>query len=163
VAIEVGMILAAFLFIRRMASVTNVSLITRQIEQGLELEGGTEELVDRKSVPAGVEVYEINGPFFFGAAQSFKDAVSQVAGRPKVLILRMRNVPAIDSSGVHALLDVIQRSRKEGTSVVLAGLHEQPLRVLTDSGALAQIGAENVAGDLSLALGRAKGILGTAR
>ena len=67
-------------------------------------------------MPNGVEVYEINGPFFFGAAQSFKDALSQVAGNPKVLILRMRNVPSMDSSGVHAMLNVIQRAKKQGTS-----------------------------------------------
>jgi SulP family sulfate permease len=159
VAIEVGMVLAAFLFIRRMASVANVSVITREIQQGLA-EGGTEELMDRRTVPKGVEVYEINGPFFFGAAQSFKDAVSQVAGRPKVLILRMRNVPAMDSSGVHALLDVIERSRKEGTAVVLSGLHVQPLEALTDSGAVTDIGGENLVGSIDMALERAREILG---
>src|SRR6476469_9791781 len=87
VAIEVGMVLAAFLFIRRMASVTNISVITSEIQQELAADAGNEELLDRRIVPKGVEVYEINGPFFFGAAQSFKDAVGQVAARPKVLIL----------------------------------------------------------------------------
>jgi SulP family sulfate permease len=159
VAIEVGMVLAAFLFIRRMASVTNVSVITREIQQGLA-EGGPEELMDRKTVPNGVEVYEINGPFFFGAAQSFRDALSQVAGNPKVLILRMRNVPAMDSSGVHAMVNVIQRARKEGTSVVLSGVHQQPLEALTDSEAIAEIGGENVVASIDLALARAREILG---
>jgi sulfate permease, SulP family len=159
VAIGVGMVLAAFLFIRRMASVTNVSVITREIREGLSSEGGTEELMDRRAVPAGVEVYEINGPFFFGAAQSFRDAVSQVAGRPKVLILRMRNVPAMDSSGLHALLDVIRRARKSGTAVVLAGVHMQPLVALTDSDAVVEIGSENLAGDLDIALARAREII----
>ena len=159
VAIGVGMVLAAFLFIRRMASVTNVSVITREIREGLAADDATEELMDRRAVPAGVEVYEINGPFFFGAAQSFKDAVSQVAGNPKVLILRMRNVPAMDSSGVHALLDVIRRARKSGTAVVLAGVHMQPLVALTDSDAVVEIGSENLAGNLDLALARAREIL----
>jgi SulP family sulfate permease len=159
VAIEVGMVLAAFLFIRRMASVTNVNLITSEIREGLASDDGTEELMDRKSVPHGVEVYEINGPFFFGAAQSFKDAVSQVAGHPKVLILRMRNVPAMDSSGAHALLDVIRRARKEGTVVVLSGLHAQPLAVLTDSDAIAEIGSGNIAVTIDLALARARELL----
>jgi SulP family sulfate permease len=161
VALEVGMVLAAFLFIRRMASVTNVSVITREIQQELAEDGGAEELLDRRTVPKGVEVYEINGPFFFGAAQSFKDAVSQVAGRPRVLILRMRNVSAMDSSGMHALLDVIRRSRKEGTIVILAGVHMQPLGALTDSDAVAQIGEENLVDDIDLALARAKEILGS--
>ena len=160
VAIGVGMVLAAFLFIRRMASVTNVSVITREIREGLSPDGGAEELIDRRAVPAGVEVYEINGPFFFGAAQSFRDAVSQVAGHPKVLILRMRNVPAMDSSGVHALLDVIRRARKSGTAVVLAGVHMQPLVALTDSDAVVEIGSENLAGNLDLALARAREIIG---
>jgi SulP family sulfate permease len=159
VAIEVGMVLAAFLFIRRMAEVTNVSVVTREIQQGLRGDDGSEELFDRKSVPAGVEVYEINGPFFFGAAQSFKDAVSQVAGKPKVLILRMRNVSAMDSSGLHALSDVIQRARKDGTAVILSGIHMQPLVALTGSAALEMIGSENVVGNLDLALGRARTLL----
>jgi SulP family sulfate permease len=159
VAIEVGMVLAAFLFIRRMASVTNVSVITSQIREGLA-DGGAEELMDRRTVPKGVEVYEINGPFFFGAAQSFKDALAQVAGNPKVLILRMRNVPAMDSSGVHTLVDVIRRARKGGTSVVLAGLHEQPLGALTDSEAAEEIGGENLVANIELALGRAREIIG---
>ena len=163
VAIAVGMVLAAFLFIRRMASVANVSVITNEIREGLAADDATEEIMDRRMVPPGVEVYEINGPFFFGAAQSFKDAVSQVAGHPKVLILRMRSVPAMDSSGVHALLDVIRRSRKSGTVVVLAGLHSQPLAALTDSEAIVQIGSENLVGNIDLALARAREILGSSR
>jgi SulP family sulfate permease len=160
VAIGVGMVLAAFLFIRRMATVTNVSVITREIQEGLAADGGDEELLDRRMVPSGVEVYEINGPFFFGAAQSFTDAVSQVAGHPKVLILRMRNVPAMDSSGMHVLLDVIQRARKEGTIVILSGVHEQPLAALTDSNAVAEIGSENLVDNIDLALARAREIVG---
>ncbi|MEP7087888.1 MAG: SulP family inorganic anion transporter [Gemmatimonadota bacterium] len=159
VAIEVGMVLAAFLFIRRMSTVSNVSVITREIQQGLAADEGEEELLDPRSVPSGVEVYEINGPFFFGAAQSFRDAVSQVAGRPTVLILRMRDVPIMDSSGMHALLDVIQRARKDGTIVILAGLHVQPLAALTDSGAIVEIGRENLVENLDLALARAREIV----
>ncbi|MBA2685712.1 MAG: sodium-independent anion transporter, partial [Gemmatimonadaceae bacterium] len=93
------------------------------------------------------------------AAQSFKDAVSQVAGRPTVLILRMRDVPIMDSSGMHALLDVIQRARKDGTLVILAGLHVQPLAALTDSGAIAEIGRENLVANIDLALARAREIV----
>ena len=159
VAIEVGMVMAAFFFIRRMASVTNVSVITREIQEALD-EGGAEELMDRKMVPKGVEVYEINGPFFFGAAQSFRDALSQVAGSPKVLILRMRNVPAMDSSGVHTLLDVIRGARRDGTIVLLSGLHEQPLRALTDSDAAEEIGQEYLVANIEVALGRARAIVG---
>ena len=154
------MVMAAFLFIRRMATVTNVSVITREIQEGLAGDGGDEELLDRQMVPKGVEVYEINGPFFFGAAQSFTDAVSHVAGHPKVLILRMRNVSAMDSSGMHALLDVIQRARNDGTAVILAGVHMQPLGALTDSDAASEIGSENLVDNIDLALARAREILG---
>jgi SulP family sulfate permease len=161
VAIEVGMVLAAFLFIRRMATVSNVSVITREIQQGLAADGGDEELLDPRVIPSGVEVYEINGPFFFGAAQSFKDAVSQVAGHPRVRILRMRNVPLMDSSGMHALLDVIQRARKDGTVVILSGVHLQPLAALTDSEGIDEIGRENLVDNIDLAIGRAKEVIGT--
>ena len=88
--------------------------------------------------------------------------MSQVAGRPKVLILRMRNVPAMDSSGMHALLDVIQRARKEGTAVVLAGVHMQPLAALTASEAMLEIGSENLVGNIDLALEQAREILAAA-
>jgi SulP family sulfate permease len=155
VAIGVGMVLAAFLFIRRMSTVSNVSVMTSELQQGLAADGGEEELLDRRSLPAGVEVYEINGPFFFGAAQSFKDAVSQVAGRPKVLILRMRSVPIMDSSGMHALLDVIERAGREGTVVILSGVHAQPLAALRNSGAVERIGRENLVDNIDLALARA--------
>jgi sulfate permease, SulP family len=161
VAIGVGMVLAAFLFIRRMATVSNVNVITREMQQGLAGDAGEEELLDPRAIPVGVEIYEINGPFFFGAAQSFKDAVSQVAGHPQVLILRMRNVPLIDSSGMHALLDVIRRARKDGTVVILSGLHTQPLTALTGSDALSEIGRENLVSDIDHALARAKEVIGT--
>jgi len=85
--------------------------------------------------------------------------VSQVAGKPKVLILRMRNVSAMDSSGLHALSDVIQRARKDGTAVILSGIHMQPLVALTGSAALEMIGSENVVANLDLALGRARTLL----
>jgi SulP family sulfate permease len=82
-----------------------------------------------------------------------------VAGHPRVLILRMRNVPLMDSSGMHALLDVVQRARKDGTVVILSGVHMQPLAALTDSNVAAQIGRENLVDNIDLALARAKTIL----
>src|SRR5690606_10433343 len=81
--------------------------------------------------PPGVEIYEIDGPFFFGAAEKFNDTLAQLGRRPRVLIVRMRNVPAIDSSGLHALNHLVERSEKEGTRVILAEVHAQPLIAIT--------------------------------
>jgi SulP family sulfate permease len=160
VAIEVGMVLAAFLFMRRMAEVTNISALTHEFREPPDDYEGDPNWVGRRSVPAGVEVYEINGPFFFGAAETFKDRLTQIAGKPKVLILRMRHVLAIDSTGLHALRDVIARSRRDGTLVVLSDVHAQPVVALVQSGAQAEIGEENVYGNLDDALNRAREYLG---
>src|SRR5690606_20516386 len=120
VAIQVGMVLAAFLFMKRMSEVTNISMVTREFSDG----NGDAELqaFDPRSVPPGVQVYEINGPFFFGAAETFKEQVSRIDKRPRVLILRMRHVPAIDSTGLHALSDLVRRSQKDGIRVIVSGL-----------------------------------------
>jgi sulfate permease, SulP family len=155
VAIQAGMVLASFLFMKRMSEVTNVQAVTREF-----VEDST-ELVDPGAVghflmPHGVEVYEINGPFFFGAALSFKDQVEDVLGKPKVLILRMRNVPAIDSTGLHALTDIVRRSRAAGTRVLLADVQAQPMAALRNSSVLEEIGAENVFGNIRHAMDAAR-------
>jgi SulP family sulfate permease len=151
VAIEVGMVLAAFLFMRRMANMTNVSRVTGDL---LEDEEGDE--LATTVVPRGVEVYEINGPFFFGAAETFKDTVARVARKPRVLILRMRRVPVIDATGLHALTDVVLRSRRDGTLVLLSEVQPQPLQTLQRSVLLEEIGAEHLCPTLDGALSRAK-------
>jgi SulP family sulfate permease len=154
-AIEVGMVLAAFLFIRRMASVTNINAVTDELADDADAEED-EGAVSRRRIPKRVEIYEINGPFFFGAAEVFKDTLASVAEKPKVLILRMRHCLALDSTGLQALKDVAQRSRAEGTLVLLSGVHMQPLVALTGSAALDVIGAENLFGNLDDALNRAR-------
>jgi SulP family sulfate permease len=163
VAIQVGMVLAAFLFMRRMAEVTNVQAVTREFQE----EQGDPYLTDRNSVgrrriPPEVEVYEINGPFFFGAAESFKERVSVVEGRPRVLIIRMRNVPAVDSTGLHALGQLVRRSRGEGVRVMLSDVHAQPLIAIGRSHLLDVLGDENVFGNLDDALNAARLHLGLA-
>ena len=151
VAIEVGMVLAAFLFMRRMAEVTNVGMFTRELQD--EEPGGEQGIAER--IPAGVVVYEINGPFFFGAAETFKDTIAQTQGKPGVLILRLRNVPAIDATGLHALMDVVRRSRRDGTRILLAELRTQPLMAMERSGALEEIGEDNVHETLAEAIAAA--------
>ncbi len=164
VAISVGMVLAAFLFIRRMAEVTNVRVLTQELSDDapeLDSADSTEmNRVRRRDIPPGVEVYEINGPFFFGAAEMFKDALARVVGKPKVLIIRMRDVLALDSTGMHALRDVVHRSRKDGTIVLLADVHLQPLVALTGSPVLAEIGEDSLCATLDDALVRARTLVG---
>jgi sulfate permease, SulP family len=150
-AIEAGMVLAAFLFMRRMAEVTNVTALRRELSDG-EGAGETNGIPD---LPPGVLVYEINGPFFFGAAEKFKETVGTIADPPRVLILRMRNVSAMDSTGMNALRQLVRRLRSDGTLVLLAEVHAQPLVALGRSYLLDEIGEEHMFGSLADALERA--------
>jgi sulfate permease, SulP family len=162
VAIGVGMVLASFLFMRRMAEVTNVSVVSREFDDGSVGAGDESGAIYRRRIPEGVEVYEINGPFFFGAAEKFKATLDQVSRRPRILIVRMRNVPAIDSTAMHALKDLIRRTRHQGTQVLLSDVHSQPLVALQRTDLLEEIGEENLFGDVDAALEAARTRLGTA-
>ncbi len=160
VAIEVGMVLAAFLFMRRMAEVTNISVLTHELQDPKDDFENDPNAVRRRVVPPGVEVYEITGPFFFGAAETFKERLGRIAVRPKVLILRMRHVPAIDSTGLHALRDLVRRSRRDGSLVILSDVHAQPVVALERSGLYDELGEENIHGNIDDALNRAREHLG---
>jgi SulP family sulfate permease len=107
-----------------------------------------------------VEVYEINGPFFFGAAEKFKDTLGEVSRKPKVLIIRMRHVPAIDSTAMHALRDLVRRTRKDGTVVYFSDIQPQPLAALNQSELLDEIGEGNLFPDVDQALAAARTQLG---
>jgi sulfate permease, SulP family len=152
-------VLAAFLFMKRMAEVTNVTLVSREF-QDTGTSGDHSGAIYRRSVPAGVEVYEINGPFFFGAAEKFKDTLAEVSKKPKVLIIRLRNVPAIDSTAIHALRDLVRRTRRDKTLVLLSDVHAQPLVALGRSELLAEIGEEHLFGNIDDALEAARKHLG---
>ena len=158
VAVGVGMVLASLLFMRRMSEVTNVSAITRELEDpdDSEVDVGA---IDRRDVPPGVEVYEINGPFFFGVADRLKDVLRRVERAPKVFILRMRNVPAVDASGMHALDEFRVKCRREGIHLLLAGVHAQPLNAFLDYGLFDRIGEENILENIDDALDRARELL----
>jgi sulfate permease, SulP family len=160
VAISVGMVLAAFLFMKRMAEVTNVRALRQEFDdEGVDRYESDENGMRLRDIPAGVEVYEINGAFFFGAAETFRDTIAAIGGKPKVLIIRMRDVLLLDSTGMHALKDVVHRSRKAGTGVLLSDLHMQPLVALTGSAILEEIGQDNVCANLDDALARARVLL----
>lgn len=164
VAISVGMVLAAFLFMKRMAEVTNVRVLKQEFEDDDDDRYTSDENgVCSRAIPPGVEVYEINGAFFFGAAETFKDTLAQIAGKPQVLIIRMRDVLLLDSTGMHALKDVVHRSRKDGTAVLLSDVHMQPLVALTGSTVLEEIGPENLFSNLDDALRHARELVSSPR
>lgn len=158
VAIEVGMILAVILFMRRMANESNINVIRGELADEEETED--KNSIARKSVPPGVEVYEINGPMFFGAATKFKELMLELEEPPKVMILRMRNVLAIDATGLNLLSEIYAENKKAGTHLLLSGVHAQPLFALTQYNLLDEIGEENIFGNIDDALDRARELLG---
>ena len=158
VAIQVGVLLAVFSFMRRMALVTNVGVITRELEDEEEIEDPN--AIAKREVPEGVEVYEINGPFFFGASYKFMEAMKVTGKVPKIRVIRMRNVPAVDATGIHALKEEFHNSKKHGIVFILSDVHTQPLIALERSGLLSEIGEDHVFGNIDDSLSCAREILG---
>ena len=114
----------------------------------------------RRALPADTEVYEINGPFFFGVADRLKDTLRGLERPPKVFILRMRRVPAVDATGMHALDEFQHKCRKQGTVLLLSGVHSQPIYAMTQYGLVDKIGMENMHGNIDEALNHARQIVG---
>lgn len=156
VAIQMGMVMAAFLFMKRMSEVTNVQVMTREFRDNGDTYLTDPDGLGARVIPRDVAVFEINGPFFFGAAKTFKEQVESVLGKPKVLILRMRNVPAIDSTGLHALREMVHRSRRAGTLILLSDVHSQPMVALGRSDLLDELGEDAILPTLDAALERAR-------
>jgi len=160
--VGVGMILAAILFMKRMTEVTNVGAVRDELdESGDEFENLSDpnSMVGR-DVPPAVEVYEINGPFFFGVADRLKDTLRSLERPPRVFILRMRRISAIDATGMHALDELRNKCRKQGTQLLLSGVHAQPIFAMTQYGLVDKIGEENMFGNIDEALNRAREIIG---
>jgi SulP family sulfate permease len=157
IAIQVGMVLAAFLFMKRMSDVASVQALTSMGSPDEPVTGTHGRL--QREIPDGVEIFEISGPFFFGAAKSFQAQVESVLGRPRVLILRMKAVPAIDSTGLHTLVDVVRRARKENTRVLLCDVHSQPRAALDRSHLLNEIGEASIRETLDDAIDYARSSL----
>jgi len=158
VAIEVGLLLAVLLFMRRMTDISNVEVITRELKDREEEPGDPNTIVGR-TIPEGVEVYEINGPFFFGAASKFKESMRIVENPPKIRILRMRNVPVIDATGLNMLRELVSDSSRKGTKIILSGIHPQPLSTMNQYGIVEEIGIENIFDNIDDALERAHTML----
>jgi len=153
VAIQVGVVLAALLFMRRMAEVSEVRAVTDRLGQ-TERQGFEAENPD-VALPPGTEVFEIAGSFFFGAAQRFSEALQEIQRQPRVVILRMRDVLAMDATGLKALEEVHHRFRRRGIHLLLSGVRAQPMMVLVKSGALDRLGEDNVLGSFREASVRA--------
>ncbi len=158
IAIEVGLVLAAFLFMRRMAQISNVDVITSELSDRNDIDDP--KAISKYKVPKGVEVFEINGPFFFGAAYKFKDSMRFVENQPKVLIVRMRHVPVIDSTGLHTLEQVFKESERSGIKFIISGIQPAVLRELEKSNMIEKIGRENILPVIDEALKRAETLLG---
>jgi SulP family sulfate permease len=145
---------------KRMAEVTNIGIISKEFDEKLEKDDSGVNSLQNKNIPDGVIIYEINGPFFFGAASKFKEALRITSKATKVLILRLRNVPAIDSTGIATLEDFYYDCKKNNTKLVLSGIHAQPMFASEKAGLLDKIGDENIRGNIDDALNRAREILG---
>jgi SulP family sulfate permease len=161
VAIQAGVVLAAVLFMKRMADVTQVGYITSMMEDEEDTSDQDPNAIKRFTVPEGVEVFEVNGPFFFGAADRFKHVLSLIVRKPKVLVLRMRTVLSMDATALRALEEVHAQTRREGSVLLLAGVHTQPLIAMDKAGFLDKVGVDNVFENVDDALKRARAIVGT--
>ncbi len=154
-AIEVGVVLSAFLFMKRMSDATHIKIFAKEIADD-ERNG---DQLSKIIVPSGVQVYEINGPLFFGAANHFDEIDREVSEKPKVRILRFRDVPLIDETGMHALKSFYWKCKKSGIALIITGLHVQPLNDLVKANLYDLIGEDNVFSGMKEALERAKEIL----
>ena len=159
IAIEVGVLLAAILFIRRMSDVAEVEYVTEELHEDDEELADPNNIASRH-VPHGVAVFEIMGSLFFGAVEKFKAALDMTSSHPKILILRMRQVPSIDAAGIQMIEGLLSKCRSEGTQLLLSGVHSQPIVALSKSGLLRDIGEQNVLANIDAALNRAREILG---
>ncbi len=157
-AIEVGMVLAAFLFMRNMIKFSNVNILTKDMED--QNDGVDQEAIENYIIPLNVEVYEITGPLFFGAAYKFKDAMKFIEKPPMILIIRMRKVPIIDATGIKTLEDVYKDSKQRGTKLILSEVESAQVRQeLKDARLLFTIGKANVTDTFKEAIERSKVIL----
>ena len=157
IAIEVGLLIACLLFMRRMAETTQIKVIADEIDPNEETDAVVHE--EHLVIPDGVEVYEINGPYFFGIANKFEELIAAMNDHPKVRIIRMRRVPFIDSTGIHNLQNLCEISHREGTHIVLSGVTPNVYAVLEHNGFCRLLGKDHICPNINVALERAAAIL----
>ena len=154
IAIEIGLLLALVLFMKRMSEVTHITVAKDQLDLSNEGEIYHEE--EKLIVPQGVEVYEIDGPFFFGVANKFDECMKTIGDKPRIRIIRMRKVPFMDTTGLHNLESLYRLSTKEKIQVILSGVNEQVRATLVKSSFARTIGEENICSNIHEALKRAE-------
>ena len=150
VAIEVGLVIACVLFMKRVMETTEISVITDEIDPNKESDAETHE--EHLMIPDGVEVYEISGPYFFGIATKFEEIMARLGDRPKIRIIRMRRVPFIDSTGIHNLTTFCEMSQKENIHLILSGVNPQVHAALEKAGFYELLGKENICSNINEAL-----------
>lgn len=154
VAIEVGLLIACVLFMKRVMETTEISVIRDEIDPNKESDLEVHE--EHLTLPKGVEVYEINGPYFFGIATKFEEIMSQLGDRPKIRIIRMRKVPFIDSTGIHNLTNLCVMSQKENIHIILSGVNDKVHKVLERSGFYELLGEDNICSNINEAVAKAR-------
>lgn len=157
IAIEVGLLIACLLFMKRMAESTQIKVIADEIDPNDETDAEVHE--EHLRIPQGVEVYEINGPYFFGIANKFEELMTAMEDHPKVRIIRMRRVPFIDSTGIHNLQNLCEMSHREGTHIVLSGVTPNVYSVLEHNGFCHLLGKDHICPNINVALERASAIV----
>lgn len=158
VAIQIGMVLSAFLFMNRMSKISGITNIKQQFEEE-DTATNDPDATLKLIVPKGVKVYEINGPFFFGVAHKFKETIKDIDEYPKVLVIRMRMVPIIDATGLHNLKEMIRGLRESGTKIVLSAVQPEVYKELEKARIVFMIGKKNIAPNVREALQRAEEII----
>ncbi|HQB27711.1 MAG TPA: sulfate permease [Paludibacter sp.] len=157
IAIELGLVLAVVLFVKRMSESSQINIFQNEVEEADYVEGNIES--EMLQLPKGVEVYEIEGPFFFGLANKFEETMKKIGSSPDVRIIRMRKVPFIDSTGLNNLNNLIRMSKKDKTVIVLSGVNEQVRNAIKKAKIDERIGDENICNNITEALARAEEII----
>lgn len=154
IAIEIGLLIAMLSFMRRVAETTHVSVTTNEID--LSEEGEIRHDEEILALPKGVEVYEIDGPFFFGIANKFDSVMKSIGDKPSIRIIRMRKVPFMDSTGLHNLESLLRLSQAEKIQIILSGVNTEVRGVMIKSGFDRKIGPDNICSNINDALEKAK-------
>ena len=157
VAVEIGMILAALLYVRKVTVATTVSRVTPEY-----VEDGVAHSLQRNAIPEGVAVYRIHGPFLFGAADKLAVIDEEMDTLPRVVILRLRNMTAIDATGLHAVEGLAERLHASGRHLVLCGMRRQPAELIARTEFHRRVGERNLQPSLAAALARARELLASA-
>jgi sulfate permease, SulP family len=153
VAVEVGMILAALVFIRKVTSTTTVSQVTEEY-----VREGYAHILQHKEIPAYVTIFRIHGPFLFGATDKIEEIFEQIEELPPIVILRLRNMTAIDATGLQALEKLADVVHSSGRELVLCGAREQPARLMKQAEFEQHVGSENICRNVEEALERARAL-----